>query len=166
MTENINFELTEPVPVADDSTKSNKTPEIQDLEKIMQVEISAVEAYRQVVKKYPAYEHEHDLRSILADHENAVEFWKTQLMSKAAPIEESSGPWSVVIDTFGDFDKLHADSATLKALKEGEEHGLSVYEDLLHDNKVNFQSHSFIKNICLDQQIKHIAVLDGLIDQP
>lgn len=165
MTENINFELIKPVTVAE-GPKNNKTPEIRDLEKIMQVETSAVEAYKQVIYKYPAYEHKHDLKSILADHENAVEFWRTQLRSKAATIEESSGPWSVVIDTFGDFDKLHADSATLKALKEGEEHGLNIYEDLLRDDKVNFQSHSFIKNICLDQQIKHIAVLDGLIDQP
>ena len=132
----------------------------------MQVEISAVKAYKQVINKYPTYEHEHDLRSILADHENAVEFWKTQLRSKAVPIEEASGPWSVVVDTLGNSDKLHADSTTLKALKEGEEHGLNIYEDLLRADKVNFQSHSFIKNICLDQQIKHIAVLDGLIDQP
>lgn len=165
MADNINFELTKPVAVSKGS-ETDITPEIQDLEKIMQVEISAVEAYKQVINKYSTYEHEHELRSILADHENAVEFWKTQLRSKAAPIEESSDPWNVVVDTFSASDKLHADSATLQALKDGEEHGLNAYEDLLHDNKVNFQSHSYIKNICLDQQRKHIAVLDGLIDQP
>ena len=38
-------------------------------------------------------------------------------------------------------------------------------KEILENNKVNFQSTAFIKNICLDQQRKHLAILDGLLGQ-
>ena len=70
-----------------------------------------------------------------------------QLGVKDIHIKDPASPWSEL---------------TLQRLKEGEEHGLAEYEELLMSNKVNFQSHSFIRSIGLDQQRKHIAMLEGL----
>ena len=163
MVENINFELTKAATAIE--LKSNQTSEIQDLEKIMNAEVSAAAAYTQVLKKFSNYEHKNDLVSILKDHEFAVDFWKSQLRSIAASIEESSGPWTAAVDTIAKTEKLYGDSDTIKSLKEREEYELKEYEEILENNKVNFQSTAFIKNICLDQQRKHLAILDGLLGQ-
>ncbi len=163
MAENIDFELTKPV--AANEPRDGQTPEIRDLEKIMKSEESAVEAFRQVLKKFPDYAQINDLKSIFSDHEKAVEFWKTQLRSKAAPIEESTGPWKEVVETFSGTHKLSGNSSTLKSLRDGEEHGLKEYEELNESNNLSFQSMAFIKNICLDQQRKHLAVIDGLMEK-
>ena len=140
-----------------------KTAEIQDLERILRGEISAVEAYRQVLEKYDTYENATSLKRIQAEHEKAVEFWTAQLRSQESFVEESSGPWGAVVETFVGAAKLLGDGPTLRALKEGEEHGLKEYKELIENNNVNFESESFIKTICLDQQRLHIATLDSLI---
>ncbi|AGH94865.1 DUF2383 domain-containing protein [Pseudobdellovibrio exovorus] len=140
-----------------------KTAEVQDLERILRGEISAVEAYKQVLEKYSTYENANSLRRILVEHEKAVDFWKKQLRSQESFVEESSGPWGTVVETFVGAAKLFGDGPTLRALKEGEEHGLNEYQDLIENGNVNFESESFIKTICLDQQRLHIATLDSLI---
>lgn len=140
-----------------------KTAEVQDLERILRGEISAVEAYKQVLEKYATYENANSLKRIQAEHEKAVEFWKNQLRSQESYVEDSSGPWGAVVETFVGAAKLLGDGPTLRALKEGEEHGLKEYKELIENNNINFESESFIKNICLDQQRLHIATLDSLI---
>jgi hypothetical protein len=140
-----------------------KTAEVQDLERILRGELAAVEAYRQVLEKYSTYEQIGELKRIQSEHEKAVEFWKTQLRSQEAYVEDSSGPWGTVVETFVGAAKLLGDGATLRSLKEGEEHGLSEYQDLIENENINFQSESFIKTICFDQQRRHIASLEALI---
>ena len=148
----IDFELTKPVPVAHES-KDNAAAEVRDLKKILAAESSAVETYKQLLKKFQDFKGFNDLKDILQDHKKAVEFWKTQLRSKDIQVKDMASPWS------------HAASAlALQELKLGEAHGLSLYEELIHNNKVNFQSLSFIRNIGLDQQRKHLAILDGLLE--
>lgn len=162
MAGNIDFELTKPVSVAKE-VKDNTAAEVKDLKKILLAENSAIEVYKQVLRKFPDYEGNNDLKNILIGHKKAAEFWKIQLRSKDIHIKESSGPWGNVVATFSETAKLNSEGKTLSALKEGEAHGLSEYEGLLHNNKINFQSNSFIRNICLDQQRKHMAMLDGLM---
>lgn len=152
MVPDIDFELTKPVPVAHE-TKDNAVAEVRDLKKILAAEISAVETYKQLLKKFQEFKGLNDLKDILQDHKKAVEFWKTQLRSKDIHVKDVVSPWSHAVSPFA-----------LHELKLGEEHELSLYEELIRNNKVNFQSISFIRNICLDQQRKHLAILDGLME--
>lgn len=158
---NSNYELGPSVLSGD--VVNPKTAEVQDLERILRGEISAVEAYRQVLEKYSTYEHADSLRRIMTEHEKAVEFWKNQLRSQESFVEDTSGPWGTVVETFVGAAKLLGDGPTLRALKEGEEHGLKEYKELLENGSVNFESESFIRSICMDQQRLHIATLDSLI---
>lgn len=152
MVPDIDFELTKPVPVAQE-TKDNAAAEVRDLKKILAAESAAVETYKQLLKKFPDFKGVSDLKDIMQGHKKAVEFWKTQLRSKDIHVKDTATPWANIVSTFA-----------LQELKLGEEYELSLYEELAHNNKVNFQSISFIRNICLDQQRKHLAILDGLME--
>lgn len=163
MVPDIDFELTKPVPVAQE-TKDKAVAEVRDLKKILAVESAAVETYKQLLRKFPDFKGLNDLKEIMQEHKKAVEFWKTQLRSKDIHVKDTSGAWSNVVATLSEMDNLGTHSPVFQELKLGEEQELFKYEELVHNNKVNFQSISFIKNICLDQQRKHLAVLDGLME--
>ena len=163
MVPDIDFELTKPVPVARE-TKDNAAAEVRDLKQILAAENTAVETYKQLLRRFPEFKGQHDLKDILQGHKKAVEFWKTQLRSKDIHVKDVSGAWSNVVSTFSADEILGSHSPTLHELKLGEEQELAKYEELVQNNKVNFQSISFIKNICLDQQRKHLAMLDGLME--
>lgn len=164
MVPDVDFELTKPVPVARE-TKDNAAAEVRDLKQILAAESTAVETYKQLLRRFPEFNGQHDLKDILQGHKKAVEFWKTQLRSKDIHVKDVSGAWSNVVSTFPADETLGSHSPTLRELKLGEEQELAKYEELVLNNKVNFQSISFIKNICLDQQRKHLAMLDGLMEQ-
>lgn len=163
MVPDIDFELTKPVSVERES-KDNTAAEVRDLKQILAAESAAVETYKQLLRKFPDFKGLHDLKDILQGHKKAVEFWKTQLRSKDIHIKDIAGAWSNVDSTFSAKETLGSHSLALQELKLGEEQELAKYEELVLNNKVNFQSISFIKNICLDQQRKHLAMLDGLME--
>ncbi len=162
MAPDFDFELTKPVPVARE-TKDDTASEVRDLKKILAAEGAAVETYKKVLRKFPDFKQLNDFKDILQGHKKAVEFWKTQLRSKDIHIKDVPGPWSNVVATLSADESLGSLSLTLQELKLGEVHQLSKYEELVLHNKVNFQSASFIRNICLDQQRKHLAMLEGLM---
>jgi hypothetical protein len=56
---------------------------------------------------------------------------------------------------------LFGDTASLKALKEGEEHGLKDYNEAVND--VDATSAQFIRNQLIPAQQRHINLLDQLI---
>ena len=163
MVPDIDFELTKPVPIAREA-KDNAAAEVRDLKQILAAESKAVETYKQLLRKFSDFKGVHDLKDIMQDHKKAVEFWKTQLRSKDIHVKDVTGAWSNVISTFSADETLGSHSPTLQELKLGEEQELAKYGELVLNNKVNFQSISFIKNICLDQQRKHLAILDGLME--
>lgn len=163
MVADIDFELTQPVPVAHE-TKDNAAAEVRDLKKILAAESAAVETYRLLLKKFPDYKGLNEFKDILQDHKKAVEFWKTQLRSKDIHVKDTASPWTNVVSTNSMDETLGANSQTLQELKMGEERELAEYEELVHNNKINFQSISFVRNIGLDQQRKHLAIIDGLLE--
>lgn len=140
-----------------------KTPEVHDLEKILRGEVSAVEAYRQVLEKFRDFQHANDLRRIQFEHERAVDFWKNQLRTQESLVEEASGPWGTIVETFLGVAKLLGDGPTLHALKNGEEHGLKEYRELLEADHLNEECVSFVKSVCLNLQRQHIFTLESLI---
>ena len=58
--------------------------------------------------------------------------------------------------------KLFGNAAALKALKEGEEHGLKEYQDALEDKNLPADCQTLLRGL-LEKQREHIPVLDRLI---
>jgi hypothetical protein len=56
------------------------------------------------------------------------------------------------------------ETAALKALKEGEEHGLKQYQDALHDSALAPDCRTLIGATLVPQTREHITALDRLLN--
>lgn len=132
------------------------------LNKILRGEISAVEAYEQAI---PTFEKERDkflLSEIKNDHVRNIGILKALVEHSLSEPDENSGPWGTVVTTIMGAAKLVSNTATLKVLQEGEEHGLKEYQEAL---KFSLTTEEY-ETIALDfmpTTKRHIASLDRLI---
>jgi demethoxyubiquinone hydroxylase (CLK1/Coq7/Cat5 family) len=139
-----------------DENKSNY------LNKILRGEISAVEAYEQVI---PYLKNERDrflLSEIRNEHDRNVE--KLRMLvehSRFAPTEDS-GAWGTLVTTFVGAANLVGTTASLKALEEGEEHGLKQYNECLKFPLTEEERSIFVSDFIPGIQ-RHIASLRHMI---
>ena len=74
---------------------------------------------------------------------------------------DSSGAWGVWANLLQGTASLFGDTASLKALKEGEEHGLKDYQEGLRD--IDATSADLVQSRLIPAQQQHISVLDQVI---
>lgn len=111
------------------------------LRKLLRGELSAVEAYEEVIdhimKAHSSTSEsariQEALGSILKDHEDAVFFIKEMLRNEGVEPDEGSGVWGSVVQAVVASASLIGDDGALWALIKGEEHGLELYEDALEN---------------------------------
>lgn len=140
-----------------------QTPNVGDMNRILRGEISAAEAYQQVMEKVSHDPEAIRLQEFLDDHHNAITYWKAQVDDKGALAEQSSGPWGTAVEVIVATAKLLGNTLTLAALKEGEEHGLKMYENLLESPELSERNKSYIRDFLIPNQCKHINSLKVLM---
>jgi hypothetical protein len=149
-----------------DYTK-NRNPmneeESVQINRILRGELSAINAYKQVLKKITVDPETTRLSDILNDHEEAISYWRNQMNGHNFSVDETTGPWGAVVDSFIATAKLFGTTATLKALKEGEEHGLNEYKDLLEDEDITADHKRHIRDVFIPNQERHIFSLESMI---
>lgn len=142
------------------------TNHIDALNKLLRGEISAVETYRQAISKLTGSENaalRPALEKMQQDHTAAVSKLG-QFVSKAGGTPEtSSGAWGSFANLVEGTAQLFGDSAALKALKEGEEHGLKDYENQL--DSFDADARAWVTGTAIPATRSHIQTLDGLISK-
>ena len=136
---------------------------IDQLNSLLRGEISAVETYQQAIEKVDD-EHASDataLRAIAQEHGEDAQALRESIEQLGGEADDSSGPWGTWAKTVQGVAKLFGDASALKALKEGEEHGLKDYREALDD--VDEASRTLITSRLIPNQQRHIATLDGMI---
>lgn len=134
-----------------------------DIDEIIRGEISAVDAYEQVMDKVTEDPEAFRLNQFKLDHENAVQFWKKEARANGRVPETSSRVWGTVVEAFVGSSKLIGEETALKALRTGEEHGLSNYEKMLESDRLsNFQK-SEIRNTFIPRQQRHIESINAIL---
>lgn len=134
------------------------------LNKIIRGEISAVDAYEQVI---PMVQQQHDrfrLSAIRDEHDSTIEKLKKLVEHSMYEAEEDSGTWGVVVTTIVGAAKLLGNTVALKALNEGEEHGLKLYNEILAYN-LNEEERDVIVNELIPSSKRHLAALKVLIEE-
>ncbi len=134
------------------------------LNKIIRGEISAVEAYEQVI---PTIEEKHDrfrLSAIRDEHDRSVARLKELVEHSMYSAEEDSGPWGVAVSTIVGAAKLLGSTVALKALLEGEEHGIKLYNEAL-DYNLNEEERNVIVNELIPTSKRHLSALKVLIEE-
>ena len=137
---------------------------IGQLNSLLRGEISAAETYRMGIDKIADGDHAASvamLRGVQEEHGRAAQAIRDRIRELGGEASDSSGAWGVWAKTVQGTMSLFGDASSLKALKEGEEHGLKDYEDAL--SKVDSVSGQLIQNQFIPAQQRHIALLDQMI---
>jgi hypothetical protein len=126
-------------------------------------EMSAIETYRQAVEKLgdSGFGVE-ELRGLQRDHRDAADALWHHIEQHGGKPSEGSGPWGTFAKAVEGTAKLLGNTAALKALKEGEEHGLKDYQDALEDKNLPADCQALLRGL-MSTQSGHIATIDRLM---
>lgn len=97
------------------------------VKEVMRGEKSAVETYRQVLEKVRGQPGATDLQRFCDDHQDSLNRLAQYIPSDEEAGAADSGAWGTFAKAVTGTAKVFGNKAALKALKEGEEHGLKQY---------------------------------------
>jgi rhodanese-related sulfurtransferase len=103
------------------------------LESLARGEQSAVDAYDQALSKLGDTKGGSELRRLRAEHLDAAERLRQHVRAHGGSVGAGAGAWGAFVRLVEGAAKALGTDAALKALKEGEEHGIKAYEDALGD---------------------------------
>jgi uncharacterized protein (TIGR02284 family) len=138
---------------------------VEQLNSLLRGEISAAETYAQAIRKV-GEDHVSDatqLRAIAQEHGEHAQLLREQIRRLGGEPEDSSGAWGVYAKTIEGVAKVFGDASALKALKEGEEHGLKDYRDALKD--LEETTRLLIAEVLIPAQQRHITTLDAMMER-
>ena len=133
------------------------------LNRLIRGELSAVETYRQALDKMKDAPEATELHSIMVEHRRAVQLLREHVHQRGGTPADSSGPWGAWAKLVEGAAQLFGNAAALKALKEGEEHGVKEYERFLEDENADQECKTLASTQLLPQARSHIPILDRLI---
>lgn len=139
---------------------------VGQLNSLLRGEISAKETYVQAIEKLGTGGRAdvEVLREIAREHSDAVDRLREAVRGAGGTPAGSSGVWGTFAQAVEGTAKAFGDAAAIKALKEGEEHGLKDYESALQN--VDAGSRQLISSSLIPAQRRHIQRLDSLLAQP
>jgi hypothetical protein len=141
---------------------------VRQLNSLLRGEISAAETYRMAIDKAAdgnsaaSSSNLGMLREIQEEHGRAAQALRDRVRELGGEPSDSSGPWGAWAKFTQGTANLFGDAASLKSLKEGEEHGLKDYREGADD--VDAASAQLIENQLIPAQQRHINLLDQLIN--
>ena len=132
------------------------------LNSLLRGELAATETYQQALPKLegtPGYE---ELRCIHKEHREAANTLRQHVHKVEGRPDQGSGTWSAFAKAVEGTAKAFGVDAALKALKEGEEHGIKEYEEALDDGLLP-ECRNLVETTLLPQTRAHISTLDRLM---
>jgi bacterioferritin (cytochrome b1) len=142
---------------------------VDQLNKFLRGEISAAETYRMAIEKVSGQNPSASdslglLRETQAEHGRAAQSLRDRIRELGGEPEDSSGAWGVWAKFTTGVANILGDTATLKALKEGEEHGLNDYQQNV--GTIDPVSQDLILNQLIPAQQRHVNLLEQLLAAP
>jgi uncharacterized protein (TIGR02284 family) len=134
------------------------------LNSLLRGELSATETYQQALAKIGNDKGAEELRRIHVEHREAANTLRQHVHQHGAKPDQGSGAWGAFAKAVEGVAKLFGNTAALKALKEGEEHGIKEYEAALKDENLSADCKNLISTQLLPQTRAHIPVLDRLME--
>jgi uncharacterized protein (TIGR02284 family) len=132
------------------------------LNSLLRGEISAAETYTQALKKVAGTPAAVTLETLRKNHVDAANVLKRHVQAQGEKNETSSGAWGTFAKSVEGTAKLLGNKAALKALKEGEEHGVKSYERVLEKKDIDPAVKAAISPL-LARQRGHLPHIDSLV---
>ena len=138
---------------------------VAQLNSLLRGELSAIETYEQALRKLdgPGTDFADQLVHFAAEHSKTVDALKGRVTVMGGECATSSGVWGAWAKVVQGSTRIFGDGSAIKALKEGEEHGLKDYQDALEDQELDEGSRLLIESELIPRQRKHIAALDAFL---
>lgn len=129
------------------------------LDDLIRGEMAAVKSYDQVLEKVKDAKVVSKLTAIRKDHMNAVATLKRYATTDVKEDTMTAGPWGTFAKSWTGAASLIGNETALKALTQGEEHGVTEYKEALADDNVSADLKKMIKSSLLPKQEEHIKTI-------
>jgi uncharacterized protein (TIGR02284 family) len=133
------------------------------LNSLLRGELSAVETYQQALDKVGNDPSAYGLRQIASEHREAADTLRQHILQRGGKPSSDSGAWGTWAKTVTGASKIFGNAAAIKALKEGEEHGLKEYQNALNDTNLDPECRQLISSTLLPRTRSHISQLDQFL---
>lgn len=130
--------------------------------KLLRGELSAIETYHQALEKFSGTAEAPLLSQILDDHQKNADALRDHLSEMGGTPEQESGAWGTFAKAIEGVAKMLGDSSAIAALRQGEEIGITDYENALNDKDVMDEMKTTIRGTLLPRLQRHVATLEGL----
>jgi uncharacterized protein (TIGR02284 family) len=134
------------------------------LNSLLRGELSATETYQQALEKVGQGPGAADLRQMHHDHREAANTLRQHVHQHGGKPDQGSGAWGAWAKTVEGTAKLFGNASALKALKEGEEHGIKEYDSALASADLPTDCKDLIRNQLLPKTRIHVATLDQIMN--
>ena len=147
--------------------QAERVAAVDELNTLLRGEISAAETYKMAIDKVSDSDRSRigdvaTLREMQEDHGRAAQALRVRILDLGGTAANSSGAWGAWAKTVEGAASLFGDRAALKALKEGEQHGLKLYEDSA--DELDMGSAQLVASELIPAQQRHISLLDRMLD--
>lgn len=140
---------------------SSMTP--TQMDDLIRGEMAAVKSYTTVIGDLKDSKEKMKLEKIRADHENAVKKLKTFATADVKEDTDTSGAWGAFASAWTGGAKLVGNKTALKALTQGEEHGITEYKEALADDTIKPELKEMIRTQFLPKQQEHLKTIKELM---
>ena len=133
------------------------------LNSLLRGEISATETFNQALEKFASRPEEAEVRRMRDDHREAANALRKHVHLHGEQPSTGSGWWGSWAKFVEGAAKVFGHTAALKALEEGEEHGIKEYREALEGDEVVADCKTLIRSQFLPRCEAHVAELDRLM---
>lgn len=129
---------------------------------LLRGELSAIETYTQAIEKFNSEPERAALQAIRTDHVNSAARLCDHLVDMGFTPATNSGAWGTFAKAVEGTAKLLGESPALAALEEGEEHGITEYEEALRNPEVMEEIKIVIRRDLQPPLSNHVSTLERL----
>jgi uncharacterized protein (TIGR02284 family) len=142
---------------------TDRSDALTTLNQLLRGEMAAIETYRQALEAVEDGEPAEALRALRREHRDAADLLWHHVEAHGGSPSEGSGPWGSFAKAVEGTARLLGNQAAIKALKEGEEHGLKQYEEALRED-LPADCVLLIRERLLPRQREHLPRIDRLLE--
>lgn len=129
---------------------SNANTDVETLNSFLRGELSAVETYRQAIGHVSTDRFRDPLQDCMQDHEQRASSIRERIEKLGGKPAESSGVWGTFAKVVQAGADILGEEAAIKALEQGEDHGLADYQRDL--DKTHGEARRFVRMELLPAQ--------------
>ena len=134
------------------------------LHRLLRGELAAVDSYEQALRDVHDHPSRDLLWSFLEDHRRAVSVLSRHTAEAGEIPAQSAGVWGAFARAVERAASWINDPTTLKALKEGEVHGVDEYRNALSENHLSDALRKIVEEELFPLQSEHVEELDIVIE--